>query len=33
MLSALAVTHGMEYQQLAVDKDEKKKYPTNRLAR
>ena len=33
MLSTLAVAHGLDYNQLEVNKDEKKKYPTNRLAR
>lgn len=33
MLSTLAVANGLEYNQLEVNKDEKKKFPTNRLAR
>ena len=33
MLSALAVANELEYDQLVGNKDEKKKYPINKLAR
>ena len=33
MLSALAVANELDYNQLEGNKDEKKKYPINKLAR